>query len=228
MKLHLPSLACCLLLGFLSASGAWAQNATGDAGEAALARLRAALASTQMEVRRSAALELSGLGDKSGVPVVIADFATATGAARDIEVVALRLLRDKRTVPALRGALKDKSSYVREIALAALGEVKAVEAFGEIVAHLSDRQLPENTCMVSTPADSAAYALGALGDERALPLLMAVLEEKGIEDDHFAPTASVMQALGTLTGEKFGYDIKKWKAWWKARQATPGAQAKEQ
>jgi hypothetical protein len=181
----------------------------------AVARLRVALTSPEIEVRRRAALALGDLGDKSGVPVMIRDLATPDLRHRQNIVVALRILKDKRAIPALRGALKDKSPYVRGIALAALGEVKAVDAFADIVAHLRDRQEQEYVCMPSAPAHLAIYALGALGDKKAIPVLMTLLDVKGLGNEYYTPIA---QALGTLTGEKFGYDIEKWRAWWKAHQ----------
>jgi hypothetical protein len=68
------------------------------------------------------------------VPTLIADLAMAAGRDRDNLVVALRVLGDRRASPALRAALKDKSPYVRGIAVAALGELKSAKAYDEIVA----------------------------------------------------------------------------------------------
>jgi HEAT repeat protein len=75
----------------------------------ALKRLHQSLLSREVEVRRRAALTLGRLGDWSGVPVMVADLSKATGRDRDNVIVALRILKDERAIPALRAALKDKS-----------------------------------------------------------------------------------------------------------------------
>src|SRR4051812_31238011 len=79
---------------------------------AAVQRLQGALKAKDVEIRRRAALTLGKLGDKSSVPVMIEDLTKATGHDRDNVVVALRVLKDERAIPALRKALKDQSSYV--------------------------------------------------------------------------------------------------------------------
>src|SRR5262249_37473786 len=107
---------------------------------AALKRLQDSLKSKEMEIRRRAALTLGALGDKSGVPVMIADMVKAEGHDRGKVVVALRVLKDPRAIPALQDALKDKSTYVRGIAVAALGELKAAKAYDDIVAATKDKQ----------------------------------------------------------------------------------------
>lgn len=182
---------------------------------AAIGRLHESLKSQDAEIRRRAALTLGHLGDKSGVPTMIEGLTKATGRDRDNLVVALRILKDDRAIPALREALKDKSPYVRGIALAALGEVKATKAYDDIVALTNDKE--ENgggknagtlNCFRSYPADMACYALGALGDKRAVPVLIERLADKDLQE-------SARQALEALTNQKLGIDPEKWKAWWK-------------
>lgn len=176
------------------------------------------LESKVFEVRRRAALTLDKLGDKSGVPVMIADLATAAGSDRDNVVVALRLLKDERAIPALRKALTDRSPYVRGIAVSALGELKAVKAYDEIVALTGDIGDPPGgkapgtlDCIPFYPGNSACYALGALGEKKAVPVLIARLSDK-----NFRQAAKL--ALESLTGEKFGDDAAKWTEWWKEQQ----------
>ena len=185
---------------------------------AAIKRLRQSLESDEVEIRRRAALTLGEVGDTSGVPTMIEDLPKATGRDRDNVVVALRVLKDERAIPALRMALKDESAYVRGIAVAALGELKATEAFDEIVAltkDKGDRPYSENAgkldCIKIPPAFSACYALGDLGDERAVPVLIEVLTDKELQQ-------CAQQALENLTKQKFGHDADKWKAWWKAQK----------
>jgi HEAT repeat protein len=176
----------------------------------AVKRLHESLKADEVEVRRRAALTLGSLGDRSGVPVMADALAKATGSDRNNVVVALRILRDERSAPALRAALKDKSPYVREIAVAALGEMKAGKAFDDIVALTKDKEGKANgalNCMRTCPAEMACYALAALGDMRAVPVLIGLLDDK----DLLAPAR---QALEALTKQKLGDDPKSWKAWW--------------
>lgn len=177
----------------------------------AIERLHSTLSSSNIEIRRRSALTLGALGDKSGVPTMISDMATESSHVRDNIVVALRLLKDQRAVPVLREAVSDKSPYVRGIALAALGEIKAKEAYTDMVAHLRDKQYQEGTCIPMSPAFSAAYGLGVLGDQRAIPILIQLLDDRDLQ-------GSTTQALTALTGESFGQDVAKWKTWWAALQ----------
>jgi RNA polymerase sigma factor (sigma-70 family) len=183
---------------------------------AALKRLHDALKAKDVEILRRAALILGRLGDKGGVPVMIETLATAAGQDRDNVVVALRVLKDERAIPGLIKALKDPSPYVRSIAVAALGEVKATKAFGEIVALTKDKG--DNTagkndgvlnCFPVLQANSACYALGVLGDLRAVPVLIELLTDRDLHQ-------SALQALEALTQQKLGNSPEKWKAWWKA------------
>jgi HEAT repeat protein len=183
---------------------------------AAIKQLHDFLKDKEVEIRRRAALVLGKLGDKSGVPIMIEDLAKATGADRDKIVVALRVLKDERAVPALRKALKDKSPYVRGIAVAALGELKAVQAYDDIVALTMDKEgkgpMKPGTlnCFPICPADMACYALGALGDKRAVPVLIELLPDRDLQD-------SALQALEVLSKQKFGNNPTKWKEWWKSQ-----------
>jgi HEAT repeat protein len=188
----------------------------GSEKAAAVERLRQSLGSREVEIRRRAALTLGSLGDKGGVPTMIEDLSRATGRDRDNVVVALRILKDKRAIPALRKALKDQSPYVRSIAVAALGELKAAKAYDDIVALTRDKgnkgseKAGTLNCLETVPADVACYALGALGDERAVPVLIELLPDRDLR-------VSALQALEVLTKQKLGNDPEKWRGWWKDR-----------
>jgi len=183
---------------------------------AAIKRLEESLKSKEVEVRRRAALTLSDLGDKSGVPTMIADLSTATGDDLNNVAVALRILKDERAIPALRKALKEKSPYVRGIAAATLGELKAVKAYDELVTLTKDKEDVDGgrkaegklNCIRDCPAFSACYALGALGDERAVPILIELLADADCQ-------GPARQALEALTKQKLGNDREQWKKWWK-------------
>jgi HEAT repeat protein len=180
---------------------------------AATKRLLESLESKEVEIRRRAALTLHNLGDKSGVPTMIEALPTATGRDRDNVVVALRILKDERAIPALRKALEDKSPYVRSIAVASLGELKAAKAYDEIVLLTKDKGVKRGkkdgtlNCIPMFPAMSACYALGALGDQRAIPVLIELLDDKDLR-------GPAIQALEVLANQKFGNAAEKWKSWW--------------
>ena len=182
--------------------------------EAAVKRLHDSLGSKDVEIRRRAALTLNSLGDKRGVPTMIADLSTATGRDRNNVVVALRIMKDERAVPALRTALKDKTPYVRAIAVAALGEMKATKIYDDIVVVTKDKESVNPggglNCIHYSPADMACYALAALGEERAIPVLIELVSDKDLQ-------GPAVQALEALTKQKFGRDAEKWKTWWKDR-----------
>jgi hypothetical protein len=180
--------------------------------DAAIQRLQGQLKSDKLETRRSAALTLAKLGDKSGVPTMIADLATATGNDRNNVVVALRILKDERAIPALRKGLEDKDPQIRGVAVAALGELKAKEAYDQIVALTADKPLAPGAngklqCIRIPPAALACYALGVLGDKRAVPVLIGLLSDADLK-------GQARQALETLTGQKLGDDPAAWHKWW--------------
>ncbi len=187
----------------------------GEQKEMALKRLHECLKSPEVEIRRRAALALGKLGDFRGVPVMMVDLPQVSGRDRDNVVVALRVLKDRRAIPTLRNALKDKSPYVRSIAVAALGEMKAGEAYAEIVALTKDKEGRGGdtngktlNCIRSSPADLACYALGALGDRRAVPVLIELLRDPDLKE-------SAQQGLEVLTEQRLGDDPDKWTVWWK-------------
>ncbi len=185
---------------------------------AALKRLQGSLKSKEVEVRRRAAPNSAGLGDKSGVPTLIEDLLTAPERDRLNVAIALRILKDEQAIPAWRKSIKDKSPSVRGIAVAALGELKAAKAYEEIVALTKDKTGLEDgkgdgclNCIRDCPAFSACYALGALGDDRAVPVLIELL----VDQDLRAPARRGLEAL---TKQKFGDDPELWKAWWKSKE----------
>ena len=170
--------------------------------------LRVQLTAPDFETRRQAAIELSRAGDNSGVPVLIEAMSTLTNQNdRNNCIVALRITKAPQSVPILIKATDDPSPYVRFIALEALGELKATDAYEAIVGHLRDYEAQEGS-LPTYPASAACYALGALGDKKAIPYLVEALEYEETQ-------SSACQALAKLTGQQLHYDIAKWKQWWK-------------
>jgi HEAT repeat protein len=64
------------------------------------------------------------------------------------------------------------------------------------------------------PAASACYALGRLGDRRALPLLVCALDDPDL-------TFNAAKALAALTKTGDGWDSARWKTWWAEQNAPP-------
>lgn len=170
----------------------------------AIQRLHELLKSESLEIRLRAAEALDDLGDKGGVPTMIASFPQATGHDRDNIIVALRIMKDERTIPTLMDALKDKSPYIRGVALCALGELKAAIAYDLIVAMTDDKATKSvgdtrivfcGNALPDPPAYCACYALGALGDQRAVPILIKLLDDEELK-------RSARDALDVLRKQK--------------------------
>jgi hypothetical protein len=172
----------------------------------AIDRLKKSLEAETVEVRRRAALALHAMGDRSGVPVMIRDLATAKGHDRNNVIVALRVMKDERAIPALVAAVEDPSPYVRTIAIYALGEMRVMSAYEVIAKHVTDNETYGDD-VPSAPANAACDVLGQLGDKRAIPLLIEQL------DARFSGN-SAARALNKLTGQDFGRDEQAWSAWW--------------
>jgi len=188
----------------------------------AIQRLQDSLKSDSVEIRRRSALSLAALGDLSGTPRMVQDLSTVTGDDLNNVVVALRIMKDPRAIPALKSALKNNSPYVRGIALCALGEFKDASAYDEIVAHTKDKgglhavkPRGQLNCIQDCPAFSACYALGAIGDERAIPVLIGLVDDPDLKNA--AMNALKVLAKEDVAKEDLGNDPSKWKAWWKAR-----------
>src|SRR5436190_820767 len=103
------------------------------------------------------------------------------------------------------------------MAAAALGELKVAKAYDEIVALTKGKEGLDVgkvdgrlNCFPLCAACSACYALGALGDQRAVPGLIELLADTDLQ-------GSARQALEVLTKQQLGNDPEKWKAWWKSK-----------
>lgn len=192
-----------------------------DQKAAAFKRLQLDLASPQLVIRRRAAVTLKILGNDRGVPILIADFPKTEGNERMIQAQILRTVGDRRAIPVLRQGLDKQTYRIRNTMLAALGELRATEAFHEIVAQLAveptqdyeDPDLPDYHPV--TPADYSCYALGMLGDMRAVPILIEHLKKA----KRPGPARHALETLKKQHEEqqrqKLASDPEKWAAWWK-------------
>jgi arylsulfatase A-like enzyme len=121
------------------------------------------------EVRRArAAIGLARVGDASGVPVLVQVVGDET-APLELRYEAIRLLgllRDARGVEPLLGVLEDER--LRRRVLIALGRTRDRRALHPLRQALVD---PRHTAL----RDTAARALGDLGDVEAIPLLLRAM-----------------------------------------------------
>jgi HEAT repeat protein len=182
-------------------------------------RLRQGLTCEHLEIRRRAALALNALGDNSGVPVLMEDMAAADPSDRATVALAPRKIKDQRAIPALIKAVDDKIPYIRCIAIEALGEMKAGQAYDVIVKHLSDKEKVKAADVIMVPAGSACFALGEIGERKAVPLLIEALEDEELTE----PAAKALEKIklgriryfGRGSGDSgFGTDVNKWTGWW--------------
>lgn len=177
------------------------------------AELHGQLAAPEFDARRRAAIALARAGDNSGVPMLIEAMSSLTNRNdRNNCVVALRIAKDPRSIPALIKATDDPSPYIRGIALATLGEMKATNAYGVIVSHLDDLER-DGGCIPMPPAMLACHALGELGDARAIPHLVKALDQKYTQ-------GQAARALGKLTGHDF-QELEEWREWWEKEKTQP-------
>jgi HEAT repeat protein len=105
----------------------------------------------------------------------------------------------------LLDALKDRDPQVFEAVAFALGSFKEPRAVAPLIEALSDEE-PKNRM-------SAISALAQIGDKKAVASVMPLLDDKDKDVRRFA-----VSALEKLTGQHFGDDPAKWRAWWEEQQ----------
>ena len=135
------------------------------------------------------------------------------------------------SVEPLIGALKDENVHIRRMAASILGQIKDPRAVDSLVAALEDehsnvrmmaawslaqigepavKPLINVLTMGRSPArGDVAWALGKIGDQRAVEPLIHVIQEQ-------EPTlqSDAAQALTRITGQDFGVDPATWQEWW--------------
>ncbi len=89
-------------------------------------------------------------------------------------------------------------------ALAMIGE----PSFEPLIQALRDDKLQD--------LQGVAWALGKMGDRRAISPLITFLSKGYANQTHERTAAS--QALYTLTGQAFGEDVDQWESWWKKQK----------
>jgi len=115
---------------------------------------------------------LSRAHDPRGLDGMITMLADADDAIRLAATTAMVCYRNSKAVPALIKVLQDdKVLPIRTQAAMALGVTKDTRAVEPLLAILRDNQLRPNSPQVRF-LDAVLFALGSIGDERALQLLM--------------------------------------------------------
>lgn len=157
-------------------------------------RLRAMLSATDRDLRCRAAIALSRLDDRRAVPALLDALARPSSHAERLEVIhALGMLGDPRAVEPLLALLHQPRFQQR--ALLALGRIGDRRAIGPLRAQLRNAES-------SLARDSAARALGQLGDSDSATLLATVAAAGGTPS-----AAESLVRLGAIGETVGGVDV---------------------
>jgi HEAT repeat protein len=151
-----------------------------------LPALEGALRDGDDAATRNAAMEIYVKLGEVAVAPLLELLADADEEVRNFAAVMLGALRDPRAVPALVGALADPDLNVRHATAASLGQIGSPAAVEPLVRVLRTEpwlQYP------------AINALGEIGDARAAPALIELLEDEMLR-------GPVFEALGRLAGRE--------------------------
>ena len=140
--------------------------------------------------------------DKSREPVALVRATAAVG---------LRVLGDKRAVPALVTACKDPEPIVRADAVRTLGDLGGPPEIAGLASIA--RSDPDANVRLE-----AVYAIHNIGGADAIPLFIHAL---GDSDESVAFAAH--SALLSQTGQPFSPDQNEWDKWWQEQHPAPPA-----
>ncbi len=134
-------------------------------------------------IRGNAAYALGEIKDPQAVPPLIEALKDEDLVVRRVAAYALGKIKDPLAVPPLIEALKDEDLVVRRegwrvrlAAVHALGQIKDPRAFEPLIEALKDAD--------TDVRQNAAYALGMIGDKRAISALDGRLDLLGEQDTH--------------------------------------------
>ena len=121
---------------------------------------------------------------------------------------ALSEIGDADAILPLTAGLMDKDREVRRYSAIALGKIGDTRAVEMLIISLKDENPPVRAAV--------AKALGAIGDHRAVEPLIAALDEQKDSNTSIqrARSYEFWIALKNITGQDFGRDRDKLKAWW--------------
>ena len=213
-----------------------------DAWRPAVAPLLALLREQNPDLRTAVAETLGNFHDPRITPALLPLLQDAQANIRHAAMQALAARGDQRAVEPLLAWLGDLTAPNRVDAVKALENFRSLQVCDALIAALQD-PAPSVFSITDTPGsvrEQAALTLGALGDKRAVPALIASLdygylpgrrraaEALGMLKDrraveplitalrHFAGDAkqAPAAALKAITGQDFGVDAERWQAWW--------------
>ena len=187
------------------------------------------------EVRSSAYRELIKIGEPAVEPLIRA-LGDRKWVVRAYAAEALGKIGDERAVEPLIAALRDNDATVRSIAAKALERITG-QNFGSNYVKwrrwwrrqgARKIKIPHHSCQsqkedrVSKELRSKSWlvrwravkALGKLGDECAVELLMEALKDRNEYVRSYA-----VEALRKITGEDFGTDYGRWRRWWRRQKS---------
>jgi HEAT repeat protein len=178
--------------------------------------LMEALQNHKPDVRKCAAIALEMMGDQRAVEPLITLLNDSEPSVRRSAIQALGQLRDSRAVEPLLAMMQNQNIDRNELktiihALGEIGDARAVEPIlqkldqypngADALAYIGDSSavLPLIAALLSSDGyvrDAAAYALGILGDVRALPELKRLAREDTFVDWFFDNEINVAGAAG--------------------------------
>ncbi len=200
----------------------------------ALDTMLAELKNPSYVIRKEVVTRLGGFKDRKTVEPLIAILENREEAVsiRAAVAASLNALRDERAAPALREALNDENSAVRLQAVAALGSIKDAKAVSKL-SEMVENQLETDVIRaaavtalgnigdtasedlfiraldirIGNISNNAITALGKLKSTKAVPRLIAILEDKRIPLDastaalaNASPRIKAAVALGAIEG----------------------------
>jgi HEAT repeat protein len=166
-------------------------------------------------VRRWSIVSLARYGDPKAADAFILmlnAIQEPVAVVRATAAVGLRVLGDKRAIPALVfAAQNDPEPIVRADAVRSLGDLGGPPEIATL-APISRGDPDPNVRL------EAIYAMRKIGGEDALPTFIAALSDPD-ESVAFAAHA----ALLSMTGQQFSPDKTQWQKWWQEQHPAPAA-----
>ncbi|HOK55981.1 MAG TPA: HEAT repeat domain-containing protein [bacterium] len=152
-------------------------------------------------VRKEVAETFEKIKNPLSIPQLIELLDDSNWMVRMASVKALGALKDIRGFEPVLNMLNDKQIEVKIEAIKALANFKDKRATVSLISNLNDRY----HLLIR---EYSAYALGEIGDKRAVYSLINLLKSENYELKRIA-----REALRKITGVDFGYDKEKWYNW---------------
>jgi HEAT repeat protein len=173
--------------------------------DTAVAALKEALIDRSPLVRSQAIVSLGKLGHRSAAASILPLLTDVDPAVCEAAAIALGRLGDPAAVEPLVTVLGNLDWRQRRAAAQALGMLRAPRACQPLRGALAGDPHWQVRAV-------AATALGHVGDRSAAAALIAA-----VDDEHWRVRQAGAEALQSLTGQKFGVDVRAWEAWCRAQ-----------